>query len=177
MAGAETAWVPARAGTILGVTRAIASPAYRRLEQLEPWLRLAVPALLALFLVTLAASAWIQLRDGREEAVVDAINDIDIIATLSAAKIGGRAAPADRIDAASQLNELVRELPAGALARGRMLLLADRSGTVLATFPPAASAPRMLAELLGDAQPLMIFVDRAGVMTIRMADGADAIAT
>src|SRR5215212_7037188 len=177
MAGAETAWVPARAGTILGVTRAIASPAYRRLEQLEPWLRLAVPALLALFLVTLAASAWIQLRDGREEAVVDAINDIDIIATLSAAKIGGRAAPVDRIDAASQLNELVRELPAGALARGRMLLLADRSGTVLSTFPPAALAPRTLGDLLGDAQPLTVFVDRAGVMTIRLADGADAIAT
>ncbi len=101
MAGAETACVPARAGTILGVTRAIASPAYRRLEQLEPWLGLAVPALLALFLITLAASAWIQLRDSREEAVVDAIHDIDIIATLAAAKVGVRPAPVDRVDAAS----------------------------------------------------------------------------
>src|SRR5215213_4362174 len=177
MAGAETAWAPARAGTILGVTRAIASPAYRRLEQLEPWLRLAVPALLALFLVTLAASAWIQLRDGREETVVDAVNDIDIIATLSAAKIGSRGPALDRLDAASQLNEFVRDLPAGALARSRMLLLADHSGTVLATFPPAASAPRTLNDLFGDAQPLTIFADRAGVMTIRIANGLDGLAT
>jgi two-component system cell cycle sensor histidine kinase PleC len=177
MAGAETAWVPARAGTILGVTRAIASPAYRRLEQLEPWLRLAVPALLTLFLITLAASAWIQLRDGREEAVVDAINDIDIIATLSAAKIGARPTPIDRVDAASQLNDLVRDLPAGALARGRTLLLADRGGTVLASFPLAASTPRTLGDLLGDAQPLTMFADRAGVMTIRLGDGTEGIAT
>ena len=177
MAGAETACVPARAGTILGVTRAIASPAYRRLEQLEPWLRLAVPALLALFLITLAASAWIQLRDGREEALVDAINDIDIIATLSAAKVGARPAPVDRIEAAFQLDELVKELPAGALARGRGLLLADRAGTVQASYPAVASALRTLADLLGEAQPLTVFADRAGVMTIRLSDGLDGLAT
>ncbi len=46
MAGATTACVPARAGTILGVTRSIANPAFRRLEQYESLLRLAVPALL-----------------------------------------------------------------------------------------------------------------------------------
>jgi two-component system, cell cycle sensor histidine kinase PleC len=177
MAGAETACVPARAGTILGVTRAIASPAYRRLEQLEPWLGLAVPALLALFLITLAASAWIQLRDSREEAVVDAIHDIDIIATLAAAKVGVRPAPVDRVDAASQLNELVRELPAGALVRGRTLLLADRAGNVQASYPLTATAPRTLGDWLGDAQPLTVFADRAGVMTIRLNDGADGIAT
>jgi len=57
MAGAATASVPARAGTILGVTRSDANPTYRRLEQYEPLLRLAVPAILALFLLTLAASA------------------------------------------------------------------------------------------------------------------------
>src|SRR3954468_21728423 len=84
MAGATTACVPARAGTILGVTRSITSPALRRLEQYEAWLRLAVPALLALFLITLATSAWIQVRDSREETVLDAINDIDIIASLAA---------------------------------------------------------------------------------------------
>src|SRR5688572_27622002 len=90
MAGAETACVSARADTILGITRAIASPRYRRLEQHEPWLRRAVPVFLALFLVTLAASAWTQISEARDEAVVDAINDIDLVATLSAAQLGDR---------------------------------------------------------------------------------------
>src|SRR5688572_19436666 len=102
MAGAVTACVPARAGTILGVARSDANPAYRRLEQYEPLLRLAVPAVLILFLVTLAASAWIQVREGRRDTLFDAIHDIDIIASLSAAKLGTRPAPVDRSQAAAQ---------------------------------------------------------------------------
>ena len=38
MAGAEAAGVSARADTILGITRSLANPAYRRLEAFEPWL-------------------------------------------------------------------------------------------------------------------------------------------
>ncbi len=177
MAGAETACVPVRAGTILGITRSIASPAYRRLEEYEPWLRLAVPALLAVFLLTLATSAWIQLRDGREEAIVDAINDIDVIASLSAARLGVHAAPVDSNAAAARMGAFVRELPAGALARGRIVLLTDALGSVLATHPPTAAHPPTLADLLGEAQPLMLFADRAGVMTIRLATGQEGIAT
>ena len=176
MAAAETACVPARAGTILGITRSIASPAYRRLEQYEPWLRLAVPAFLAVFLFTLGTSAWIQIRDGREEAVVEAINDIDILATLSAAKLAG-ALTGDQDAAFARVAALVKELPASAVARGRMLLLADETGAVHATYPRSSAAPRALSDLLGEAQPLMLFAERAGVMTIKLATGEDGIAT
>ena len=174
---AETACAPARAGTILGVTRSIASPAYRYLEKFEPRLRLAVPALLALFLLTLAASVFVQLRDGREEALVDAINDIDIIATLSAAKFGARPAPLDHAEAATLLNSFAKELPAGAFARGRTILLVDNAGAVKAAYPLGSTAPRSLNDLVGDAQPLTLFADRAGVMTVRLATGEDGIAT
>jgi two-component system cell cycle sensor histidine kinase PleC len=177
MAGAETAWVSARAGTILGVTRSLASPAYQHLERYEPWLRLAVPALLGLFLLTLATSAWIQLSDAREETVVDAIADIDVLASLSATRMGGAASPIDRVAAATQLDDLAKGLPAGALARGRSLMLADGSGIVQAVYPAATAMPRTLNELLGESQPLTVFADRAGVMTIRLADGEPAIAT
>ena len=177
MAGAVTACVPARAGTILGVTRTDANPTYRRLEQYEPLLRLAVPAVLLLFLVTLAVSAWIQVRDGRNETVLDAINDIDIVASLSAAKFTGRSAPVDQEQAAAQLNELAKSMPVGALAQNRTLLLIDQKGAVLAVHPPAETAPRTLDDVLGDAQPLALFADRAGVMTIRMPDGHEGIAT
>ena len=63
MAGADAACASARAATILGIARKMPHPAYGRLERIEPWLRLAVPPLLGLFLLTLAASAWIQARD------------------------------------------------------------------------------------------------------------------
>jgi two-component system cell cycle sensor histidine kinase PleC len=111
MAGAVSAGVPVRAGTILGVTRSDANPTYRRLEQYEPLLRLAVPALLALFLITLAASAWIQVREGRKDALADAIGDIDVIASLSAAKLGDRPAPMDRAAAARNWTNSPRACP------------------------------------------------------------------
>jgi len=56
MAGADAACGPARAGTILGITRGIGRPTYDRLQRAEPWLRLALPAVLAFFVLTLAAS-------------------------------------------------------------------------------------------------------------------------
>jgi two-component system, cell cycle sensor histidine kinase PleC len=176
MAGAETACVPGRAGTILGISRSFASTDYGRLGQYEPWLRLAVPALLAVFLVTLAASAWIQVRESREEAIVDAINDIDVMATLTALKLGAITAPTDHAEAAAQLAKLAKDLPAGVLQRGRTLMLADRNGRVQASHPPMQDV-RTLVELLGETQPLTFFADRAGVMTIKLATGEDGIAT
>ncbi|WP_243367619.1 PAS domain-containing sensor histidine kinase [Microvirga solisilvae] len=177
MAGAVTACVPARTGTILGVARSDANPAYRRLEQYESLLRLAVPAVLILFLVTLAGSAWIQIRDGRRDTMLDAIQDIDIIASLSAAKLGTYHAPADRTQAAAHLVALAKDMPASALNQSRSLLLIDHSGAVLAMHPQADIVPRTLADVLGDAQPLALFADRAGVMTIKMSDGNEGIAT
>jgi two-component system cell cycle sensor histidine kinase PleC len=177
MAGAETACVSARADTILGITRSIANPAYRRLAQFEPWLRLTVPAFLGIFLVTLAGSAWIQVQHSRDEAVLDALNDIDVVATLAAAKFGQRPAPVDRVAAVAQLDGLVRELPSGALARGRSLLLVSDSGIVLAAYPPSTTAPRSLADLFGETQPLMLFADRAGVMNVTLTGGQPGLAT
>ena len=176
MAGADTACVPVRTGTILGITRSFTSPIHRRLEQYEPWLRLAVPALLAVFLTVLATSAWIQVSENREEAVIDAINDIDVIATLATIKLSAYGAPADHSDAANQLAKLAKDLPSGVLQRGRTLMLANQDGRIQASYPPIQSV-ETLVELLGETQPLTFFMDRAGVMTIKLADGQDGIAT
>jgi two-component system cell cycle sensor histidine kinase PleC len=48
---------------------------------------------------------------------------------------------------------------------------------ILAAHPAAAATPRTLADVLGDAQPLALFADRAGVMTIKLTGGEDGIAT
>src|ERR671920_2309752 len=87
MASADAVYGPARPGTILGIARSIANPTFRRLEQAEPWLRYAVPALLTLFLICLAASAGLQVLENRKDALQDAADEIDVIATLAAAKV------------------------------------------------------------------------------------------
>ncbi|WP_349370868.1 ATP-binding protein [Salinarimonas sp.] len=177
MAGADTACASARAGTILGVARSLGHPALGRLDRADPWLRLAVPILLTLFLLALVTSAWMQTRDGRAEALAKAATEIDVVgsfAALDLARLGADVGPA-RLDGA--LAAVARDLPEGTLSRGRVLYAADESGAVLAAHPPQAALPRTLIDLLGEAQPLSAFADRAGVMTIARPDGSEAIAT
>ena len=121
MAGADTACVPARAGTILGVTRSPA-PSFR-LQRAEPWLRLSVPALLGLFLVTLGVCGYFQIGNSRRDALAGAASEIEIVATLAALALGGAG---DSASAETRLAALARSLPAGALPNGRMLLIAER---------------------------------------------------
>ncbi len=177
MAAVRTASAPVRANTILGITRSLASPTYRALEKLGPSLRYAVPAFLGLFLAALTLSAYLQLRASRETAMADAIRNVDIIASLSAAKFGDKTI-ADRTVAAALLAELSNGLPQGALADGRFLLLTDLAGTALAAHPaPRHSLPGSLRELIGDGEPLILFSDRAGVMNVKLTNGEAALAT
>src|SRR3712207_4901909 len=87
MGSADAVCAAARAGTILGIARSIGNPTFRRLEQAESWLRYAVPTLLTVFLICLAVSAGMQVLENRRDALQDAADEIDIIATLAAAKL------------------------------------------------------------------------------------------
>ena len=178
MAGAATACVPARAGTILGVTRSDANPTYRRLEQYEPLLRLAVPAILALFLLTLAASAWIQVREGRESTLARRGRGYRHHRLAVGCQAWRSSAPADRNAAAAQLDAVVRGMPAAALT-AKPHPRARRRGRQRCwrSIRPPCRLPATLIDLLGEAQPLTTFADRAGVMTIKLASGVDGIAT
>jgi two-component system, cell cycle sensor histidine kinase PleC len=172
MAGADAACVPARAGTILGVTRS--APPILHLKRAEPWLRLSVPTLLGVFLVTLGACAYFQIKQSRRDALVEAIAEVDVISTLAAVTAG---AMSEGATAEARLATLARSLPPSALRNDRALLIANTAGEVLASHPTSGLRPRTLIDLLGEAQPLTAFADRAGVMRIKLADDRDAFAT
>jgi two-component system cell cycle sensor histidine kinase PleC len=176
MASADAVYGPSRPGTILGIARSIANPTFRWLEQAEPWLRFAVPTLLTVFLICLAISAGMQVLDSRKDALQDAADEIDIIATLAVAKLQ-QPLLLDRSAASRELDTLARSLPEAALSRGRMLLLLDQGSTVLAAYPASGRAPERLMDLQGEIQVVATYADRAGVMTVTLGDGVKAIAT
>jgi len=105
----------------------------------------------------------------------DATEDIDILATLASLQL--QSPLVDPSTAAAQLAGLARSLPASAFARGRTLLLADGSGAVIAAYPASQKFPGLLTDLLGEAQPLTTYADRAGVMTLKLSNNEEAIAT
>ncbi|GGK49980.1 PAS domain-containing sensor histidine kinase [Salinarimonas ramus] len=161
----------------MGVARSLGHPALGRLDRADPWLRLAVPILLVFFLGALVTSAWMQSRDGRLEALAKAAIEIDVIASFAALDLARLGATAERERIEAGLLAVAADLPEATLIRGRVLLAANAEGAILAAHPPQPMLPATLVEVLGEAQPLSAFADRAGVMTILRPDGSEAIAT
>ena len=173
MARANAASGSASAGTLQGLARALTQPGYRRMAEYEPWLRRLVPLLVAVFMTVLAVGAIVQCREARDRAVSDAVGDLEMVAALAADQFNVALAHHPEMKPAEALQRL---LPGRALSEGRQILVSDLSGNVVAALPPLAAPHKQLADLLGPAQPLTIFADKAGVLRIDLADGQDVLA-
>jgi two-component system cell cycle sensor histidine kinase PleC len=149
-------------------------PAQHGLGAAEPLLRKVVPALIAAFLLVVGAGAVVQTLDARSNALRAATDDLDLLASVAAQDLPQIGALRGRAAEATLAAAFPRTLP----ERGRSLYLADESGRVIAALgAPEGSLPSDLVTLLGAAQPLTTFGDRAGVMVLTMPDGAAALAT
>src|SRR6478672_10728612 len=100
MARSFAAIASVRAHSIHGLVRSFVNPAYVKLLDIEPWLRRIVPVMVGLFVVALGSVSFMNASATREETLVDAANDIDILAAYAASEFGrvatdaARAAPA-----------------------------------------------------------------------------------
>ncbi|WP_444602695.1 PAS domain-containing sensor histidine kinase [Bosea sp. (in: a-proteobacteria)] len=160
-----------RADSILGVARSLTHPLYQRFETLEPTFRTVIPGLVALFILLLATGGAIQTTAMREDAMADAVGDMDLVSTLLARELDSASqrgvAPASVLAA---LNS--RHLA----AHGRTVHVSAEDGHVIASQPAIGQSQRTLIDFLGPTQPLTAFGDRAGVMRITLPDGVEAIA-
>ncbi|WP_020177975.1 PAS domain-containing sensor histidine kinase [Methylopila sp. M107] len=150
-------------------------PAHRRLTQAEPTLRRLVPALIVLFLIALGAVAAIQTIQSRGTALRETTRDLDALSALAAlsAPLTPRQSDANAYGAA-----IAAQLPATSLDGGRQLYVTDDSGRIIAiSGAPEGQPPADLVTLLGPAQPLTTFGDRAGVMMLTLPSGDMALAT
>src|SRR5215467_2260870 len=134
MARAEAAHAPARPDSIKGLAQSVARPAYRRLLLAEPALRRAVPALIIAFLLSVGIGAIIQVHDRHRQALATAYEDIEAIAGIIADRLNSAADERDlRGDGVE--GALIRALPPRATALGRIILLTDAAGIVIASAP------------------------------------------
>src|SRR5215468_8361122 len=134
MARAEAAHASARPDSIKGLAQSVARPAYRRLLLAEPALRRAVPALIIAFLLSVGIGAIIQVHDRHRQALATAYEDIEAIAGIIADRLNSAADERDMAgDGAG--GALVRALPPRATTLGRIIVLTDAVGTVIASAP------------------------------------------
>src|SRR6202521_5940172 len=173
MARVHAANASLQSHTVRGLARSLSHPAYQRLLNAEPFLRRVVPLLIVAFLAAVAVGAAVQIAEHRRETLADAEKNIALLARAVADDIAladGAPVPAN---AAEVLNRI---LPPQALGQARRFFLSDQSGRIIASAPPALRREGTLASVLGDATPLAILGERAGVMEVPF-EGDVALAT
>ena len=170
---------PARAGSDDGLSHALARPAYDRILAAEPWLKRLVPGLIVIFLGILGAMAYLQTITSRHDALSDALADVDLLASLAASELARIGERGTKGEAPAQLAQsaLERAIPARTLRKNALIIFTDPDGRILGGLPEGMPRPATLNDVLGPAQPLTIFGDRAGVLVVTQADGTRALAT
>jgi two-component system, cell cycle sensor histidine kinase PleC len=172
MARGESAHASVRPGAMQGLACGAVQPGLPRLAELEIWVRRAVPGMVALFSGVLIAITVVMTGDAYDRAVTDAYADLELTAGVITRTLNG--ALRESPDPAAAL---AQALPPRALARGQQFAVADAAGNIAAAAPALSSASTTLNDYLGPSQPLTVFAEKAGVLRISLADGADALAT
>ena len=158
-------------------TRELATPdaalSGARLTQIEPWLRRAVPAMIVVFLGTLATGAIISARESREQTLADSLSNVEVVSGLAVREINEGAQALQGLTVQQMLE---RTLTGRGLSRGRRVIVTDAQGVIVATLPQQqTTGDSTLNDLLGPAQALTVFADKAGVMRITLPDHEEAI--
>ena len=172
MARVNAACANVRAGSILGVARTLTNPLYQRFWTMEPVFRTVIPGLILGFILIMSLGAYVQTSALRDDTLADAANDLDAIATLLVRELDSASEKGKSIE--SVLRALTTRHIAG---KGRFTHISGLDGAVVASEPTMGQNRPNLVDLLGPSQALTVFGDRAGVMTILLPGGIEALAT
>jgi len=142
-------------------------------ERLEKVVRRAVPMMIGIFLLTLfSVAAQISLQS-YSQVVPEALSELEIIARLAVEDVGAAARQAIPGEPAAMILDAAQ---GRILAHGRIVLLTDQNGQIVAALPPEAMREGTLVDRLGPTQPLTTFAEKAGPMRLVLPDGVEALA-
>ncbi|MET1414644.1 ATP-binding protein [Roseibium sp. HPY-6] len=138
-------------------------------------MRRVIPGLAIVFIIVLALFRAGELATSHSDTEAAAQTTLSLMATVTANRLNAieNTLPVNGFRTTLK-RALADSLPAGATARSRIFLVADRSGTIAATAPahPALEG-KPISALLSPSQPLTVFGARAGVLSIPVDLGRD----
>ena len=159
-----------------GYVYLLSGPAYRKLLSLEPVLRRIVPVLIIAFLIILAGARMLSLLSQRDEIEGDARHELALTAAHVAAKLQSQleVTPlADSNDDYSAVQNLLVDLRSQGLISGNLeLAILDESSKIIAALSSRQLLGIQAETLLSEAQPLLMFGARAGVLPVKYRNEA-----
>lgn len=135
-------------------------------------MRFAVPVMAGLFCLALFITSAIFAGAARKDALQDAKSDIE-----TAAAFISSALDAHRASQSERLSIIKSALPARLAPAGRRFYLTDAQGQIIGSFNTVEEVGGALASKLGSALPITFFGEKAGVMTMRLDKGGEALAS
>ncbi|MFD1694815.1 PAS domain-containing sensor histidine kinase [Roseibium aestuarii] len=143
-------------------------PAYQSLFRSEPIMRRLIPLLCLIFIACLATYRALALSFAYQDVERDARDQIALIATAISAKLDATSNELPELGYRSALKRILADsLPSGATSNGRTVLLADTQGRIVASAPLQSTLEGLpLSDLFKSPQPLLIFGERAGVLSV-----------
>ncbi|MCV0427539.1 MAG: PAS-domain containing protein [Roseibium sp.] len=131
-------------------------------------MRRAIPALAILFILVLALFRTGELASEYSETNLAAQNTLSLMATVVTTRLNAMDKAVPEIGYRTTLKRLLADsLPAGATSRERIFLVADQTGTIVASAPALPGLEnRPISDLLAPSQPLTVFGARAGVLSV-----------
>ncbi len=154
-----------KAGGMVGHARFLAEPAFQRLVALEPWLKRAIPVLIIIFLAVVFSARTASLMAERDSADQTARMFLSLLADSGQGALR-EAAANDMMPQTPAAYERVlsRTLPTEALISGRMFLVTDVDGTVIAQRGGEDRIGQNTQTFIEGMQPLALFGQGAGVL-------------
>ncbi|MCX2723425.1 ATP-binding protein [Roseibium salinum] len=131
-------------------------------------LRRVIPGLAIVFIVILALFRGGELAGRYSEAQTSAQSTLSLLATVVAGNLNAEQDTLPEAGYRTTLKRLLADsLPAGATSKGRIFLITDPSGTIVASAPAHPDMEsRPITDILSPSQPLTVFGSRAGVLSV-----------
>jgi two-component system cell cycle sensor histidine kinase PleC len=131
-------------------------------------MRRVIPGLAIVFIVILALFRAGEIAGDYSQTQQAAQSTLSLMATVVAGSLAAEEGALSDAGYRTTLKKLLADsLPAGATSQGRIYLVTDQSGAIVASAPVQPSLEgRPISDLLGPSQPLMVFGARAGVMPV-----------
>ncbi|NKX67728.1 PAS domain-containing protein [Labrenzia sp. 5N] len=138
------------------------------LARSDSLMRRLIPGLAIIFIVILALFRTGDLVSDSTRTQENAQVTLSLMATVVASGLMSSENDLPETGYRTTLKRILADsLPTGATSKGRIYLVADQSGTIVASAPLQPSLEsRPISDLLGPSQPLMVFGARAGVMPV-----------
>jgi len=164
---------------LAGHARLFIHPAYARLVNSEPYVKRLIPLLIILFVLALGAMRGVALYQAHQQVELSAEQNLVLLATAVTSNLAESVAAVSLAEPSEALQgQLENALPPLSTTFGRLILLMDPEGRIVATAPrQTGMAGRYLEEVVEGSEPLVTLGERAGVLTLALASGDDAIAT